>query len=457
MDYDSHVMVVEPDPGVRDTLNTWLGKEGYHVTALDNGESALKLIHERLWDLMIFSMTPPGMGDLKVIEYIVKAQSGIPILVILEPEQFNMASQAVKLGAAEYITKPLDHAAVLVLVRRILECRICNKESGLLRRRLDALFGLYPIVGRSPAMMEIKENTRQVGSSNKPVIIYGEPGIGKEHLAKTIHANSLRRYMPFETVSLGSIQEALIESELFGHEKAAFTGAAFIKKGGFELANYGTVYLDEVAELSPALQEKVEEVLEKKEFRRVDGTQEIKTDVHVICSSQSNLAQSVDNGNFRESLYNLLNASSFYIPPLRERPEDIPLLADHFLQIFSARINKKIKRISQKALDFLTDYSWPGNVHELHNAIERAVILARSDQVDPDDLPFSIRGYLETPRTKSIKEWEKYHIQRVLDENGWNISKSAKDLEIDRVTLYNKIKKYKLKRPGEERKTEEPQ
>jgi len=455
MIYEVHVMLVEPDSAVRETLNTWLVEEGYNVTALESGESAVKLICERPWDIVVLSFSLPGISGMEVLERMAKEQPGMPVLTLMESSQMNMTSEAVKAGAADYITKPLDQAEVLVTVRRIVECRVCAKESELLRRRLDGIFILYPTVGQSEAIVEIKEKIKTVGVTDEPVMILGEPGTGKEHLAKAIHAQSPRRYMPFETASLGSIPEALIESELFGHEKAAFTGAAFIKKGRFELAAFGTIYLDEVAGLGIGVQEKIERVLDGKEFRRVDGTQAIKSNVRVIASSRLDVGELVKAGTFREDLNRRFNVTTFYVPSLRERPEDISLLADHFLQIFSARINKRIKRISQRALDFLTEYSWPGNVRELQNAIERAVILVRNDRVDADDLPFSIRGYLEAPRTKSVKEWEKYHIRRVLDENNWNISKSAKDLGIDRVTLYNKIKKYKLKKPGAEEEGEE--
>jgi len=452
---DFHIMIIESDPVAREALNAWLAGEGYHVIALESGESAIKLVHERLWDLLIFSLSPSGISGTELLKDIFDKQPNIPVIVLTGQSQLKEASEAVKMGATRYIAKPLDHSEVLSSVKKIAEYRVCAKENELLRQRLDVVFALQPMIGKSKAILEIKERVKTVGPGDTPVMIYGEPGVGKEYLAKTLHANSDRKYMPFETSSLGSMPEALMESEIFGHEKAAFTGASFVKKGRMELANFGTIYLDEIGELSPDLQMKIDQVIERKEFRRVDGTQIIRGDVRIICSTRFDLKTMVKEGKFNESLYRKFDASSFSIPPLYERPEDIPLLADHFLQIFSARINKRIKRISRRALEFLTDYSWPGNVHELQNAIERAVILARNDRVNPDDLPFSIRGYLAAPRTKSIKEWEKSHIRRVLGENTWNISKSAKDLDIDRVTLYNKIKKYGLKKPGTETEFED--
>ena len=443
-----HVMVVEPDSSSRELVNSWLSQEGYNVTALESGESALKLVHERLWDFVILSVSLRGMTGMEVLERIKKQQPGIPVMIMVEMSQLKETTEAMKLGASSYVIKPLEQIQLLVAARRIIENREVASENEMLRNRLDNILGSYSFVGRSPAITELREKVKTIAADDGPVMIYGEHGVGKEYLAKMFHGMSKRRYMPFEAASLSFVPPALIESELFGHEKAAFTGAAFTKNGRFELANFGTIYLDEVSELSPELQIKIEQMLDKKEFRRVDGTQAIKVDVRIISGSISNLEEHVKKGAFREELYRRLTSNVIYIPSLKERPEDIPLLADHFLQVFSARINKRIKRISQSALDFITDYAWPGNVRELQNAIERAVILARNDRVDADDLPFRIRGYLDMPRTKSIKEWEKHHIRHVLDENAWNISKSAKDLGIDRVTLYNKIKRYKLKKLG---------
>lgn len=441
-------MVVEPDPATRESLTTLLAEKGHHITSLESGESALKLLHERQWDLIILSLQLPGVSGINTLAKILKEQPTTPIVTLSEPDKIKTASESIKMGAERYILKPLDNNEALSVVKRIAEYRICARENELLKQRLDGMLILHILIGKSRSILEIKEKIKTFGPAESVAMIYGEPGSGKGHLARALHANSPRRHMPFEVASLGSIPEILIESELFGHEKAAFTGSSFIKKGRFELADFGTIYLDEVGELSLELQAKLEQRLERKEFRRVDGTQMIRGDVRVICSSKYNLSDLVKRGQFREGLYRHLSSTVFHIPPLRERPEDIPLLADYFLQIFAARVNKRIKRISQRALGFLTDYTWPGNLSELQNAIERAVILARNDRVDADDLPFSIRGYLDSPRTKSIKEWEKYHIRRVLEENEWNISKSAKDLDIDRVTLYNKIKKYKLKTVG---------
>jgi len=455
MKYDIHLMVVEPEASLREELKGWLSAEGYHVTALESGDSALKLIHERTWDTVIMSLEAPGKDGLKVLEHLHSEEPHIPILVMVESDRLNEAGRALKAGAVNYISRPPEESEVLVTTRRIVECRISARENELLKQRIDSLLELQTLIGRSAQTAEMKKQIKNIGPRDGPVLILGEAGVGKEHVAKMIHAASPRRHMPFEAVSLGALPETLVESELFGHEKAAFTGSAFVKKGKLELANFGTLYLDGINELTPEQQLKIEQVMDMGEFRRVDGTQVIRADVRMICGSRSDLEDEVKSGGVRQDLYNRISNNVIYVPPLRERPDDVPVLAEHFLQIYSARLNKKIKRISQRALDFLSEYSWPGNVRELQNAIERAVILARTDKVDADDLPFSIRGYLESPRTKKIKEWEKYHIRRVLNENAWNISKSAKDLGIDRVTLYNKIKKYKLKKPGEEGEFEE--
>jgi transcriptional regulator with PAS, ATPase and Fis domain len=287
---------------------------------------------------------------------------------------------------------------------------------------------------------------KNVAESDASVLIIGESGTGKELIARAIHANSSRRYTPFITASCGAMPEGLLESELFGHEKGAFTGALYTKKGRFELADGGTLFLDEIGEISPKTQVDLLRVLDEKSFRRVGGMEQINVDVRILAATNRDLQKAIKEGTFREDLFYRLNVVSIHLPPLRERKEDIPLLSDHFLDKFRAETNKRIEHISSKALELILEYDWPGNVRELENAIERAVVVGKKKEIVPEDLPFFRQEIPEKTGAKSLKEREKIHILKTLEENGWNISKTAEELGIDRVTLYNKIKKYNLEK-----------
>jgi transcriptional regulator with PAS, ATPase and Fis domain len=293
------------------------------------------------------------------------------------------------------------------------------------------------------------EEVRSVADTGSTVLIRGESGTGKELVARAIHANSKRRYAPIVTINCGALPESILESELFGHEKGAFTGAQYARKGKFEMADGGTIFLDEIGNISPKIQMELLRVLEDKKFFRLGGSKEIKADFRTIAATNKDLEAAMEKGEFRADLYYRLNVFIIEIPPLRERRSDIPLLAQHFLKIFTSQMNKQVARISPAAMKFLIDYDWPGNVRELENAIERAVVICKTGEIQPQDFPFAhVRTEEEEESSDdSLDALQKKHIKKVLDQAGWNITKAAQALEIDRVTLYNKIKKYNLEKP----------
>jgi len=447
METDAYIMVVDDESSVREALSNWMRQLGFKVTTLENGEAALKLYNERQWNTVFLDMTMPGISGLEVMAKMREQNPSIPVILLADSGNVAKAVKALDNGASDYMVKPLTMEEVSHFVRRVLAFQELEQEVTRLKQRMDAMYEFDEMMGRSPAMRAIFEKVNEVAQGDGSVLIRGEPGTGKESIARSIHARSARRYMPFVIASFGAIPMALLESELFGHEKGAFTGAAFTKKGRFELAHKGTLLLDAIGRITPKTQLDLTLALNEKSFRRVGGTQLIKFDARLIAATSKNLEYLVEAKQFREDLLQHLNSSTIIIPPLRERIDDIPLLAEHFLQKYVTKTNKRIRRFNPAAMDLLRVYPWPGNVRELKNAVERSVIQAESDEITPDELPFTLRGYLENAATKSIKEWEKVHISRVLNENDWNISKSAKDLKIDRVTLYNKIKKYKIDRP----------
>jgi DNA-binding NtrC family response regulator len=355
------------------------------------------------------------------------------------------AVQALKDGAYDYITKPFDPDDLSHVIRKALEHHRMRQENLKMRESLDEIQAV-DLVGQSPPMQKVWELIRTVAPTETTVLITGESGTGKELVARAIHSLSPRRYMPLVVIHCGALTETLLESELFGHEKGAFTGAQYRKKGKFEVAEGGTVFLDEISDISLKTQTDLLRVMQEKEITRVGGTQTITVDFRAVAATNKDLEAAVKEGSFRPDLFYRLNVFEIRLPALRERREDIPLLADHFLRKFSRAMNKRFTAISKSAVELLMSYEWPGNVRELENAIERAMVIGREPEIQPSDFPLQVSAATQPPAGNTLEDVERAHILRVLEGCNWNQSMAARILKIDRVTLYNKIKKYGFKK-----------
>ena len=442
------ILIVDDEQIVRESLTNWLKEESYQVEAAENGIQALEKIRQAPFQVVLLDLKMPGMDGLQVLMEVKKEFPDIEVIIMTAYGSVNTAVEAIKSGAYDYIVKPFDPEEVALLIKKILEHKNLILENILLRQKLEDKYEFEDLIGKSAAMQQVFELIRNVAPTQATVLITGESGTGKELAAKAIHAISPRRYEPFIALSCGALPDTLLESELFGYEKGAFTGAAHTKKGRFEMADGGTLFLDEVGEISLKTQIDLLRVLQEKSFRRLGGTELIKVDVRIISATNRDLAQAMTQGIFRSDLFYRLNVVGLHLPSLRERREDIPLLAKHFLRRYAIEINKKIERLTSSALELLMEYNWPGNVRELENAIERAVVISPGHELTDKDFTFlqPSPGILNEPSSKNLQELEKQHIHRILEENHWNISKTAVDLGIDRVTLYNKIKKYGFER-----------
>jgi DNA-binding NtrC family response regulator len=388
----------------------------------------------------------PGMSGLELQRRIKEIDKNVSVIIITAYASVESAVQALKEGAFDYVTKPVDPDDLSHLVQNALNQRMLAAENVLLRTKIEELSKTGEIIGESAQVKKVMELVGTVAQTDATVMIRGESGTGKELVARAIHNSSNRRYFPLIPVNCGSIPEGLLESELFGHEKGAFTGAQYRRKGKFEMANGGTIFFDEIGNLDMKLQVDLLRVIETKQFTRLGGEQAINVDFRVICATNKNLEKAVEEGSFREDLYYRLNVFSIFLPPLRERRSDIPLLAQHFLRSYSLSMNKHVDAISPEALDVLIRYDWPGNVRELQNAIERAMVVGKPPCIRTEDLPFQLNNRPRVPQADSLSEVERQHIINILDRTGWNITRSAEILKIDRVTLYNKIEKYGLRK-----------
>ena len=442
------ILIVDDEQIVRESLTNWLKEDGYQVEAAAEGTEALRKIADQPYHIVLLDLKMPGLNGIQVLQAIKKDFADTEVILMTAYGSVHTAVEAIKAGAYDYIVKPFDPEEVGLLIKKILEHKNLVMENLFLRQKLEEKYEFEDLIGKSAPMQQVFELIRQVAPTPATVLITGESGTGKELVAKAIHAISPRRFEPFIALSCGALPETLLESELFGYEKGAFTGAQHTKKGRFEMADGGTIFLDEIGEISLKTQIDLLRVLQEKSFRRLGGTDVIKVDVRIISATNRNLQEAIAQGLFRSDLYYRLNVVTVLLPPLRERREDIPLLAKHFLRRYAIEINKKIERLSAPALEQLMAYHWPGNVRELENAIERAVVISPGHELTPGDFAFlqPVPGVPAGAGSKNLQELEKQHILRVLEENHWNISKSAGDLGIDRVTLYNKIKKYGFER-----------
>jgi two-component system response regulator AtoC len=445
------VLVVDDEEIVRSSLSDWLHHDGYEVDTAPDGLSALEKLKSQNWHVLLVDLKMPDIDGLQVLRESHKIQKDAQVIIMTAYSSVDTAVQAMKDGAYDYIVKPFDPEEVGLIIKRIVQHQQLIDENIFLKRELQKRYRLKDIIGKSPKMHEVFELLTTAAPTRSIILIQGESGTGKEIVASAIHEMSPRHDGPFVAVACGTLTETLLESELFGHEKGAFTGATSLKKGRFEMADGGTLFLDEVADIGPKSQLNLLRVLEEMAFTRVGGTELIKVDVRIIAATNKNLEKCVQEGNFREDLFYRLNVISINLPPLRERREDIPLLVNYFLEKYNLETGKKIQRVSEDALNLLIEYDWPGNVRELEHAIERAAVVEKTNLITPDSLPSSIQKGVSTtfqpPPGKPLWEIEKEYISRTLADTNWNIKESANILQIDRVTLYNKIKRYELKKP----------
>ncbi|MGA9290947.1 MAG: sigma-54 dependent transcriptional regulator [Ignavibacteriaceae bacterium] len=440
------ILIVDDERIVRESLLHWFEEDGYDVEAAEDGETALKMFDKNKYDLLLVDMKMPGIGGLELLKKVKEIDKETIVILITAFASVPSAITALKDGAYDYVTKPVDPDELAHLVKKALEQKALKHENIQLKENIEEIIKPDNFIGESPQMKKIFELIHTVAPTDTTVMIRGESGTGKELVAKAIHINSKRKYFPIIPVNCGAITETLLESELFGHEKGAFTGAQFKRRGKFEMADGGTIFLDEIGSISPKMQIELLRVIETRQFSRVGGNQLINSDFRVIIATNEPLEDLVKQGKFREDLYYRLNVFSIVVPPLRERRADIPILAYYFLNKFTTAMNKPVKNISKEAMDFLTNYDWPGNVRELENAIERAVVIGKESSIHVEDLPFHVSNNIVSENgEKSLASMESKYILQVLIENNWNISRSATILEIDRVTLYNKINKYGLR------------
>jgi two-component system response regulator AtoC len=446
MEKDVNILVVDDEEIVRDSLSGWLEEDGYGVEAVESGRKALERLSARPWDLMLVDLKMPGMDGIQLMDEVRKTHPDMLIIIMTAYATVDTAVKAMKKGAYDYFVKPFNPDDISLTIRKIVDHHKLVKENLFLRKELKKQYKLHDMISKNEKMLEIFELARTVAKSNSTVLIQGESGTGKELLARAIHEESPRAEGPFISVSCASFTESLLESELFGHEKGAFTGATALKRGKLELAQEGTLFLDEIGDISLKLQMDLLRVLEQKEFRRVGGTDLLPITSRILAATNRDLPKAIEDGLFRADLYYRLNVISIHIPPLRERSEDIPFLVDHFIEKFNIEMGKQIQGVSEEALRAMMNHEWPGNARELRNVIERAMVVAKEHIITEADVSVSTAPGAANHRAKSLEEMEKAHIQVVLSENQWNIARSAQVLGIDRVTLYNKIKKFELKR-----------
>ncbi len=442
------ILIVDDEESVRDSLYNWFIDDGYVVECAENAKQALSMLESKNFDIILLDIKMPGMDGMEMHRRVKSMNTKSIVIIMTAFASVSTAVQALKDGAYDYITKPFDPNDLSHLIRNATSQITLAAENEALRNKVVTLENVEELIGNSEAMIDVLKEVGQVAHSDSPVIITGESGTGKELIAKAIHANSKRKFFPLVVVHCGALNESLLESELFGHEKGAFTGAMYNRKGRFEMADGGTIFLDEIATISTKMQIELLRVLESKTFVRVGGNKEISSDFRVICATNKDLKKMVQKGTFREDLFYRLNVVNIKVPALRERVDDIPILVNHFIEKYCTAMSRDIKSIDQAALKRLEEYDFPGNVRELENMIERAIVVGDDKVIRLKDLPLEKGAINETDSIESLEGLEKKHILQILNKYSWNISRSAKALKVDRATLYNKIKKYDLQAPN---------
>ena len=448
-----HILIVDDEPAIQSALRGVLEDEGYRVTAVGSGAEAIGVVADEVPDVVFLDIWMPGLDGLETLAQLKRVRPEAAVVMISGHATIETAVKATRLGAYDFIEKPLSLDKTLVTVTRALEHIRLESENQSLREKLDERSQL---IGETGVMRALRDQIAMAAPTNGRVLIHGENGSGKELVARAIHAHSARRERAFVEVNCAAIPEELIESELFGHERGAFTGAHARRRGRFELADGGTIFLDEVGDMSFKTQAKVLRALEEQSFERIGGKDTVKVDVRVIAASNRNLEALIRDGRFREDLFYRLNVIPIEVPPLRARAEDIPLLVDHFIRTFSSENGKRVKTLSGEALAYFLTYDWPGNVRELRNMVERLVIMAPRAVIEAEDLPVPLRpkeGWGEggEARERTLREardgFERAYILAELRANDWNVTRASERLGIERSHLYRKIKAYGIAPP----------
>src|SRR5215469_7292047 len=438
------LLVVDDELIVRDSLDKWFREEGYEVATADSAQEALTKMALGSFDLALVDIKMPGVDGVELQKRIHEIDAEMIVIIMTGYASVETAVAALKNGAYDYVSKPFDPDDMAHTVHNALAHKRVEKENERLRETVASVVRPQEMIGQSSAMIRVFEAIQTVGPTDATVLITGESGTGKELCARAIHAASPRHYNPLVVIHCGALTETLLESELFGHEKGAFTGAQYRKKGSFEVADGGTAFLDEIGDISLKTQTDLLRVLQEREITRVGSSHPIHVDFRCIAATNKDLQKLVEQGRFRPDLFYRLNVFPMHLPPLRERRGEIPILADHFVRKFAASMNKKITRVSPSALAPLDRYQWPGNIRELENAIERAMVVAQEPELREQD--FALRMPVQEHAARTLEDVEKAHILEVLEECKGNQTVAAEVLDIDRVTLHNKLKKYGWKR-----------
>ncbi|MCP4681039.1 MAG: sigma-54-dependent Fis family transcriptional regulator [Desulfobacterales bacterium] len=447
MDEKMSIMIVDDEKIVRESFLHWFEKLGHRVDTAASGVEALDKLEKHAFDLLFVDIKMPGMNGIELLEKVKETYLDTIVIIITAYGSIETAVDAMRKGAVDYLLKPFKPQQLSLVMEKVVHQKRLFSEYKYVKGRLDEITRFDNIIGQSPVMQDVFDLIPEVAQSDSSVLIVGETGTGKELVAKAIHAKSKRAHLPFIAINCGAIPDTLLESELFGHEKGAFTGATHSRKGFFEVVSGGTLFLDEIGEISPKMQIDLLRVLEEKKIIRIGDRQTIDVDFRLISATRRDLEKEVAEGAFREDFFYRINIIMIPIPPLRKKKEDIPLLVQHFLRKYSHETTKQVDHATGDAMRLLKGYDWPGNVRELENAIERAVVLSKSRTIGRDDFAFLRTAPAPIRKGRSLRGMQKDYIQEILEDCDWNVTQASKILEVNRVTLHKMIKRLNLRRP----------
>jgi DNA-binding NtrC family response regulator len=447
MDKKTSIMIVDDEEIIRESFLHWFEKLGHLVEAASSGAEALEKLEKSPFEVLFVDIKMPGMDGIELLGKVKEEYPETIVVIITAYGSIETAVKAMKMGATDYLLKPFKPEQLSLVLEKVAHQRKLISEYEYVKGRLDEITRFDNIVGQSPPMQKVFDLIPEVAQSDSSVLLVGETGTGKELVAKAIHAKSDRSHLPFIAINCGAIPDTLLESELFGHQKGAFTGATHPRKGFIEVVSGGTLFLDEIGEISPKMQIDLLRVLEEKKITRIGDRQSMDVDFRLISATRRDLEKEVTEGVFREDFFYRINVITIHIPPLKKRKGDIPLLVEHFLQKYSHETIKRVDRVSRDTMELLKSYEWPGNVRELENAIERAVVLSKSRTLGKEDFGFLRTASSPLPKPRSLREMEKIYVQQILEDCDWNITNASKILGINRVTLHKMIKRLNLKRP----------